>query len=101
MEFTSNGLRQSEIPVHFCIKECIWIDAVCGVYLKFKFCTEQALQIGCFHLEKSLTIRTLFIPQHKADFLIVVIEVLLKKRNDFIPEDLTQGLDGRETDAEG
>ena len=92
---------QSEIPVYFRIKEGIRIDAVCGVYLKFRICTEQALKIGCFNLEKLLLFRTLSISQHQTDLFIVVIEVLLKKRNDFIPEDLAQGLNGAGTDAEG
>ena len=67
---------------------------VCGVYLKFKICTEQALKIGCFNLEKSLMFWTLFISQHQTDLLIVVIEVLLQKWNDLIPEDFAQGLNG-------
>lgn len=66
-----------------------------GVYLKFKICTEQALKIGCFNLEKLLLFRTLPVPKDQTDLFIVIIEILLKKRNDFIPEDFAQGLNGR------
>lgn len=61
---------------------------ICGIYFKLRFHPEQALQIHGFHLEKLLLFRTLPVPQYQTDLLIVVIEVLLKKRNNFIPENL-------------
>ena len=78
---------QSELPVYFRIKEGIGIDTICGVYLKLWLYTKQTLQIDGVNLEKLLLFRTLPVPEYQADLFIVIIEILLKKRNNFIPED--------------